>query len=267
MPPNLATLPAELYLNISTHLSSSDIIAFRRAVPFASAVLARPEYWKNRFISDFGIEGYQYALRIHGCQSFISSEDWDLVYRGMVTQWTFNFVNRQQWGVVAYGQFLDTRPDLQSLHGYSLAIEPGSPLTWYHVFRNIRIAPGTYRLSWRFKFGPDRSGLWYRRERSAYRFNIYLYEYGLKTGDDGAVVGSRKLVLSVAMGDARGVVQNTGLFHDIIFGEFSVPGGESGHEWRMISVEIRETETLLHKFDFVSLLLPLNKTRVELIQV
>ncbi|KAK7202917.1 hypothetical protein BZA70DRAFT_86914 [Myxozyma melibiosi] len=277
----ISRLPPELLLDIAAYLSSTDLLAFRVAVPSAAPVLLnRPDYWKTRIEHDFGREGLDYALFASSTfsQHDHQQQPWDIIYRALSSQWTFSFSALHQWRVISLGKPIGCKPDDDSLHGSALVIAPEDPLIWYHVFRNVLVAPGKYLLRWRLRFGFDPMGLWYRYERNAYVFNVYLYDdddedarasssAALFNGSsseqssraaDTMTRATRKLLVSVPMSAASSAIENTGMFQNIELAEFSVPAkkhsgeksGEKGLEWRMIAVEVRETETMRHKFDF-----------------
>lgn len=217
--------------------------------------------YEAKIAKDFGFEGHQYldsileniSLSINQFPITTLEEcvlRWETIYKSFAEQWTFNFLFLNNWGIVWRGTYIDRKPNQDSLYGAALEIV-NDELCWYHVYRNIKVAAGRYQLQWRFKYDCDTTEKGPRIDQN-FSFNTYLYE---SSNSSWSIHSKKKLLSSVNLPDLDGVLDDKEGFHTVAFAEFDIPPSEIPGEWRMILVEVRETDFLFPKTVFVSSLL------------
>ncbi|KAK9244568.1 hypothetical protein V1506DRAFT_541172 [Lipomyces tetrasporus] len=230
-PTQITRLPVEILTEVAVYLSVRDLCALERSCRAIREIVVDDELWEAKVVVEFGRQSYRFCKQL---RERAPEYPWKALYAAMGLQWKF-FCADEGWGVIwRQPHYWKIQSCPESEFGKTLNLNRRS-VWWLHVFRNIRIAPGVYRLVWALHILPTASGI------ASVEFTVRIAEEG-KNDEKGRP--ERMLLSSTTMGnDVVKAIQTYDGWVEVEMAEFSIPRATEviDNDWRTILVEVRET--------------------------
>ncbi|KAK9236319.1 hypothetical protein V1525DRAFT_407436 [Lipomyces kononenkoae] len=230
-PTQLTRLPVEIFTNVAVLLTVRDLCALETSCRAIRRIVVDDELWEAKVVVEFGSQSYRLCKEL---KERVIRYPWKAIYAAMALQWKF-FCADEGWGVIwRQPQYWDVQNAPESEFGKTLNLGKRS-VWWLHVFRNIRIAPGVYRLVWAVHILPTAHGI------ASVEFSVRIADEDKK---DEKGRPERLLLSSTTLGnDVVRAIQAYDGWVEVEMAEFDIPPATQmgNNDWQTILVEIRET--------------------------
>ncbi|KAK9367336.1 hypothetical protein V1509DRAFT_627026 [Lipomyces kononenkoae] len=230
-PTQITRLPVEIFTDVAVFLTVRDLCALETSCRAIRRIVVDDELWEAKVIVEFGRQSYRLCKQL---KERVIQYPWKAIYAAMALQWKF-FCADEGWGVIwRQPQYWDIQSTPESEFGKTLNLGRRT-VWWLHVFRNVRIAPGVYRLVWAVQILPKAHGI------ASVEFSVRIADEDKK---DEKGRPERLLLSSTTMGnDVVKTIQAYNGWVEVEMAEFSIPPATQmgDNDWQTILVEIRET--------------------------
>ncbi|KAK9351957.1 hypothetical protein V1505DRAFT_379691 [Lipomyces doorenjongii] len=230
-PTQITRLPVEIFTAVAVLLTVRDLCALESSCRAIRRVVVDDELWEAKVVVEFGRQSYRLCKQL---KERVPQYPWKAIYAAMGLQWKF-FCADEGWGVIwRQPHYWKVESSPESEFGKTLNLGRRS-VWWLHVFRNIRIAPGVYRLIWAIHILPTAYGI------ASVEFSVRIADENKK---DEKGRPERLLLSSTTMGnDVVKAIQAYDGWVEVEMAEFDIPPATemADTDWQTILVEVRET--------------------------